>query len=558
MWRSRFLGVLILSCFAVWAGRSFYLQVIYSDFLQGKGESRYKRVLEITASRGKILDRNGEILALSTPMRSIWAIPADIRLTADQIRQLANLLEMEPEEVSRRLNSDRSFVFLRRQLPPETARKIAKLRLPGIGQSTEYRRFYPSGEIAAHVVGFTGIDNRGLEGVELAFEEQLQGRAGSRSVIKDRRRKIVEDIGSIKHPRDGENIHLALDAKIQYKAYSHLRQAVVNHKAKAGSVIVVDVKTGEILALANWPTYNPNNRDNLSGPQLRNRAVTDSFEPGSTLKPFAAALALEKSKFRFDSVINSAPGRITIGGSTISDPRSYGALTVAQIIQKSSNVGMAKIATELPSRAMWEMFNSIGFGQASHLGFPGEVSGRLRPWQSWRPIEQATMAYGHGISVSLMQLARAYMVFARDGEMIPLSLTKVSGPLPKGLQIFSPQTAREMRTMLEMAVQPGGTGTRARVHGYRIAGKTGTALKVEGGQYVQRYVASFVGFAPASDPRLLVAVKLDDPQVGGFHGGIVAAPVFSHVMASALRAFAIPQEMSVQMEQGDASGRERL
>jgi len=558
-WRSRLMALLILMCFAVLIGRSFYLQVLNNDFLQEKGESRYRRDLEISASRGRIADRNGDVLAVSTPMKSVWAIPGDAKLTAEQVKQLAGLLEIDTKELQRKLASDKSFVFLKRQLPPEVGNKVAALKLPGIGQDKEYRRFYPAGDMTAHIVGFTGVDDKGLEGVELAFQSQLLGHPGSRSVIKDRRGQIVEDVGSIKPPQDGRDIHLSLDSKIQYLAYSHLKQAVSDFKAKAGGVVVLDTKTGEILALANWPTYNPNNRERLTGAQLRNRAFTDTYEPGSVMKPFTAALALEKSKVRFDTVIDCAPGRLTIGSATISDTHRHGPLTVAQIVQKSSNVGTVKIAAMLTPQEMWNMFDAIGLGQTPGLSFPGEVAGRLRPWKTWRPIEQATMSYGHGLSMSLMQLARAYTVFAREGDLIPLTLTKADAVPVSSTSVFTPQTAREVRAMLEMAVQPGGTAPKAQIPGYRVGGKTGTAYKIEGGQYVRKYVASFVGLAPVSDPRLIVAVMIDEPSSGVHYGGDVAGPVFARVMSGALRTLGIAPDMPVvQVAQNAPLAKEKL
>lgn len=550
-WRSRLMALTILSGFALLLGRAFYLQVLNNDFLQEKGESRYRRELDIPASRGRISDRNGDVLAVSTPMKSVWAIPADARLSPEQLRQLAGLLEIDGKELARRLASEKTFVFLRRQLPPEVGDKVAALKLPGIGQDREYRRYYPNGEMTAHMVGFTGVDDKGLEGVELAFQPQLVGHAGSRSVIKDRRGQIVEDVGSIRLPQDGREIRLALDAKIQYLAYSQLKQAVTDNKAKAGGAVVLDAKTGEILALANWPTYNPNNRDRLSGAQLRNRALTDTFEPGSTLKPFTIAQGLEEGKVRFDTIINCAPGRLTIGSATITDAHPHGALTVAQVIQKSSNVGAAKIAAMLSPQQMWEMFDSVGFGQVPRLGFPGEVTGRLRPWKSWRPIEQATMSYGHGISVSLLQLARAYTVFAREGDLIPLSLTRVDATPLTATAVFSQQTAREVRAMLEMAVQPGGTAPKAQIPGYRVAGKTGTAHKLEGGQYAKKYISSFVGFAPVSDPRLVIAIMIDEPGAGKHYGGDVAGPVFAGIMGGTLRTMGIAPDAPLQVAQGN-------
>ncbi len=558
-WRSRLMALLILACFAALIGRSFYLQVLNNDFLQEKGESRYRRDLEISASRGRISDRNGDVLAVSTPMKSVWAIPGDAKLTAEQVKQLAGLLEMSVKELQRKLASDKPFVFLQRQVPPESADKVAALKLPGVGQDKEYRRFYPTGEMTAHIVGFTGVDDKGLEGVELAFQSQLLGHPGSRSVIKDRRGQIVEDVGSIKPPRDGKDIHLSLDSKIQYLAYSHLKQAVSDFNAKAGGVVVIDTKTGEILALANWPTYNPNNRERLTGAQLRNRAFTDTYEPGSVMKPFTAALALENSKVRFDTVIDCSPGRLTIGTATISDAHRHGPLTVAQVIQKSSNVGTAKIAAMLTPEQMWNMYDAIGLGQTPGLGFPGEVAGRLRPWKSWRPIEQATMSYGHGLSLSLMQLARAYTVFAREGDLLPLSLTKADGGPVSTTPVFSQQTAREVRAMLEMAVQVGGTAPKAQIPGYRVGGKTGTAYKIEGGQYVRKYVASFVGLAPVSDPRLIVAVMIDEPTSGAHYGGDVAGPVFARVMSGALRTLGIAPDMpAVQVAQSAPLAKEKL
>jgi cell division protein FtsI (penicillin-binding protein 3) len=538
-WRARFVVSVLLLAFGVLSARAAWLQVVTNDFLQQKGESRYARVIELSATRGRIADRSGDMLALSTPVKSVWAIPEDARLAPAQARQLATLLGMDVRELNRRLASDKDFVFIKRQISPATAEQVAAMKLPGIHQQREYRRYYPAGEVASHVLGFTGVDERGLEGIELAFDAQLAGRPGSRRVIKDRLGRIVEDVESIRPPQDGRDITLALDAKIQYLAFTHLKRALAEHKARAGGVVVLDVRSGEVLALANLPAYNPNNRSRLSGAQIRNRALTDVFEPGSTLKPFTAALALEKGRFRFDSRIQTAPGRLTIGNATIHDAQPHGLLTLAQVIQKSSNVGTAKIAAAFAPEEMWRMFDALGFGQPLRLGFPGEVGGRLRPFKTWRPIEQATMSYGHGISVTLMQLARAYLVFARDGDLIPLSLTRLESPPLAGKSVFSAQTAREVRAMLEMAVQPGGTAPKARIPGYRVAGKTGTAHKLEAGQYADRYVAAFVGFAPVSDPRLVVAVMVDEPSAGKYFGGEVAAPVFAQVMAGSLRTLGV-------------------
>jgi cell division protein FtsI (penicillin-binding protein 3) len=539
------MGLLLFGSAALVA-RSFYLQGVNKDFLIGKGESRYERVIEISATRGRILDRHGDVLAMSTPVKSVWAIPEDAKLTPAQTRELAGLLEMDARELGRKLAGARDFVYIKRQIAPDVATQIANLKLPGVYFQNEFRRYYPTGEVTSHMLGFTGAQDVGQEGIELAMEAQLAGKPGSRRVIKDRRGQIVEDVESIQVPQEGKDTVLALDAKLQYLAYSQLKQAIIEHKAKAGGIVVLDAKNGEVLALANLPTYNPNNRSRLSGAQLRNRAFTDTFEPGSTFKPFTIALALDKGNVRFDTPIQTAPGKLTIGPATISDAHPHGVLSVAQVIQKSSNIGAAKMALALPSEDMWKMFDSLGFGQPLKMGFPGEAGGRLRPWKRWRPIEQATMSYGHGISVTLIQLARAYQAFARDGDLLPLSLARLDAPPSVGVRVFSEQTAREVRAMLEMAVLPGGTAPKAQVQGYRVAGKTGTAHKLEGGLYASKYVSAFVGFAPASDPRLVIAVMIDEPSAGKYYGGEVAAPVFSNVMAGALRTLGVTPDATLK------------
>jgi len=559
-WRARFTLALLLAAFGVLAARSLWLQSVRTEFLQEKGEQRYSRVLEVPATRGRILDRHGEALAISTPVKSVWAIPEDVDATPAQLGRLAALLGERPPELKRRLqDAARDFVYLKRQIPPETAAQVAELGIAGIYQNTEYRRYYPGGETMAHVIGFTSVDDVGQEGIELAHQRTLAGVAGSRRVIKDRLGRIVEDVGSIRAAQDGHDLTLALDSKIQNIAFTALKDAVEANKAKAGAIVVLDVRSGEVLALANLPTYNPNNRAGLTGAQLRNRAITDSFEPGSTLKPFTIGLALELGKVTPRTVIQTAPGTLAIGGYTIHDAHPGGALTVTQVIQESSNVGAAKIALSLPRDEMHDMFRSAGFGAAPDLGFPGEASGRLRDARTWRPVEQATMAYGHGISVSLMQLAHAYTAFARDGELVPISLLKTDGPAG-GRQVFPPEVAHEVRTMLEAAVQPGGTAPRARIAGWRVAGKTGTAHKEENGGYAaHKYVSSFVGLAPVSDPRLVIAVMLDEPSAGKYYGGQVAAPVFARVMQGALRLLGAPYDAPltpIEMPAGDDGAKE--
>lgn len=557
VWRSRLLLLGFFAGFAVLAGRAVFLQGWNNSFLQAKGESRYSRVIEISANRGRIVDRHGEALAISTPVKSIWAIPGDFELDKEQLGKLAALLEIPPQDIEKRIaDSSRDFVFIKRQVPPAVADRVAELRIPGLFQNREFRRYYPGGDVMAHVLGFTGAEDAGQEGVELAFQQQLAGKPGSRRVIKDRKGQIIEDMESIKAAQEGRDLVLALDSRIQNLAFGALKSAVETHRAKAGGIVVLDVTTGEMLALANYPTYNPNNRAQLSGGSLRNRVVTDTFEPGSTLKPFTVATAMEEGKVRADTLIQTAPGTLTIGKATIHDAHAEGLITVAQVIQKSSNVGAAKIALGLPAETLWGTFRAVGFGLPPKLGFPGEAPGRVRPAKTWRPIEQATMSYGHGISVSLVQLARAYTIFARDGDLIPISLVKVDTP-PSAQNVISAETARALRAMLESAVHPGGTAPRAQIMGYRVAGKTGTAHKQENGGYAaKKYVSSFVGFAPVSSPRLVIAVMIDEASDGQYYGGAVAAPVFAKVMEGALRTLGTPPDAPMKPIVLPAAGEE--
>ena len=542
VWRARFVLAALGLAFGVLAARSVYLQALKTDFLQEKGDARYSRVIDIPATRGRVLDRNGDALAVSTPVKSIWAIPADVELSREQRRKLSTLLNLDLVELGKKLGSSKDFVYLKRQVSPDTAHAIATLAIPGVYQHPEYRRYYPGGEVTAHVLGFTGVDDRGQEGVELAHEATLGGRPGSRRVIKDRLGHIVEDVESIRSAQDGVDLQLSIDGKLQSLAYSALKSAVETNRAKAGGIIVIDVRSGEILALANVPSFNPNNRTKLTGAQLRNRVITDLFEPGSTLKPFTIALALESGKVGPATRIPTAPGTLAIGGYTIRDVHPAATMSVSQIVQKSSNVGAAKLALAMPRESMWDLFHRVGFGTAPALGFPGAAAGKLHPYKTWKPVEQATMAYGHGISLSLVQLARGYLMFARDGELVPLSLVK-TGAVAGGEKVISTETARAVRAMLELAVQPGGTAPRARIAGWRVAGKTGTAHKQENGGYAaDKYLASFVGFAPVSEPRLVIAVMIDEPAAGHYYGGAVAAPVFAQVMQGALRLMGVAHD----------------
>ncbi|MDD5179927.1 MAG: penicillin-binding protein 2 [Gallionellaceae bacterium] len=541
-WRSRVLFVLLLLGLCVLMGRAVYLQGIHNDFLQQKGDARYGRVVDISAHRGMITDRYGEPLAISTPVESIWAIPQDVEATPQQVKQLAQILGMNIEEVKNRLfDTSRDFTYLKRQLPPEQAEKIVRLGVPGVSLHREYRRYYPDAEVTAHLLGFTDVDDNGQEGIELVLQEQLGGKAGSERVIKDRRGHIVEDVASIRAPKPGSNMALSLDSKMQYLAYREVKLAVEQHHAKSGSIVVLDAKSGEVLALANWPSYNSNNRAKVELKAMRNHAVTDLFEPGSTMKPFTVAAALEAGKMTPETVINTEGGVYTVGGRKIHDTHPESALTVAQVIQKSSNVGAAKIALSLPPETFWHSLRETGFGTQTGSAFPGEAAGKLRDYKRWQPIEQATMSYGNGISVNLLQLARAYTVFANDGDLKAVTLLKQDVP-GTGKKVYSQATALAVRDMLELVVKPGGTAPLAQINGYRVAGKTGTAHKLEGGHYVNRYVASFVGLAPASSPRLIVAVMIDEPGGAQYYGGQVAAPVFSNVMGAALRLLNVPND----------------
>lgn len=546
VWRSKLIVAGIALGFAVLAGRAVYIQVLDNEFFRKQGEVRFARTLELPASRGRIMDRNGLVLAYNVPAPSLWAIPEDVQATPAQLAELARLLEMPLPDLQRRLAEDKTFVWLRRQIDEPVAKKIAALGIKGIYQRDGYKRQYPDGEAAAHVVGFANVENVGQEAVELAFDKQLAGQSGSRRVIKDRFGRVVEDVGEQIAPIDGRDLQLSIDSKVQFFAYQKLRDAVIENKAKAGSVVVLDAQTGEVLALVNYPSYTPDKRVHLSGAQLRNRALTDTFEPGSTMKAFAVAAAMEKGLVQPETMIQTAPGRITMGGSTISDTHPQGLISVAQVIQKSSNVGTVKMAMQLQPRDMWEYYTQVGFGQKPQVPFPGVVSGRLRPYKTWRPIEQATMSYGYGLSVSLFQLAHAYTVFARDGDLAPASLLKVSEPAA-GVRVFSDKNAIAMRQMLHTVTQPGGTAQKAQTIGYSVGGKTGTTHKQEGKGYSgNKYRGFFVGLAPVEKPRIVVAVMIDEPSNGRYFGGDVAAPVFAETVQQTLRMMGLPPDLAVK------------
>ena len=547
VWRSKLIVAAMALAFVGLAVRAAYVQVFENAFYKRQGEVRFARTLTLPANRGRILDRNGLILASSVPAPSVWANPEEIDRSPEGLRQLSKRLEMSPAELAKKLeNEDKTFVWLRRQMDEHIVKEILALNIKGIYSLKEYKRLYPEGESAAHIVGFTNVEDKGQEGVELVFQNQLAGKPGARRVIKDRLGRVVEDVGQMTPPVDGEDLQLSIDSKVQFFAYQKLREAVLQNKAKAGSVVVLDAQTGEILALANYPSYSPDKRVNLSGEQLRNRALTDSFEPGSTMKPFAIALALEKGLVKPETIIQTAPGHINITGSTITDTHPYGALTVNEVIQKSSNVGTVKIAMQTQPREMWEMFTAVGLGQKPQLPFPGVVSGRLRAAKTWRPIEQATMSYGYGVSTSLFQMARAYTIFASDGKSLPATLIK-NGQIPAGVPVISPENAQAMRHMLNLAAGPGGTAQKAQTIGYSVGGKTGTAHKQEGKGYAsKKYRGVFVGMAPIEKPRIVVAVMIDEPSNGAYYGGDVAAPVFSQTVQQSLRLLGVQPDMNVK------------
>jgi cell division protein FtsI (penicillin-binding protein 3) len=551
VWRSKFIVASIAFGFVLLAGRAAYIQIFDNDFFQHQGEARYQRTLELPANRGRILDRNGLILASDMPAPSIWAIPEDIErddpATQQKLKQAARLLGMVQKDFDKKLeDEDKSFVWLKRQVDEPIARQVAALNIKGIYLRRDYRRQYPEGEAAAHLAGFTNVEDIGQEGVELAFNKELAGKSGSRHVLKDRLGHIVEDTEDQVPPMPGQDVQLSIDDRVQFVAYEKIRDAVIANKARAGSVVVVDARTGELLAMANYPSYNPNDRRNLTGEQLRNRAMTDVFEPGSTLKPITVATALQLGRVTPGTIIDTNPGRITVSGATIHDDENFGVLTVAGVIQKSSNVGATKISQRMSAQEMWNSLTAVGLGQKPQTPFPGAVTGRLRPWKSWRPIEQATMSYGYGLSASLFQIAHAYTAFAHDGKVIPVDLLKNTGEEPAGVQVFSPLVASEVRQMMHLAAAPGGTAPLAQTEGYSVGGKTGTAHKQVGKGYASnKYRAWYTGMSPIDKPRIIVAVMVDEPGAGKYFGGLVAAPVFSQVVQQTLRILNVVPDLAV-------------
>jgi cell division protein FtsI (penicillin-binding protein 3) len=557
LWRGRLVLSLLGLAFLALALRALYLQGITTEFLQQRGERIYESTLTLHASRGKILDRNGVVLAASVPARSIAIRPKDTRETSPKkLQQLAELLELSPDELRKKIADEKPFVYLKRQVPLEIAQKVTDLRIPGLIQQPDNRRLYPESEVMANVVGFNNVEDRGQEGVEYLFNEQLSGQAGSRRIMRDRLGRTIESVGAVDFPVDGQNIKLSLDTRIQYQVYRALQEAMVTNKAKGAAAVVIDVKTGEILALGNMPTYDPNRRDSFRGGNLRNQALTDTFEPGSIMKPFTVGLALELKRITPATSFNTGNGKFNYQGATISDVSANGTLDPAGVLLKSSNIGMTLISEKLQSREMWTRFNELGLGQVPQTGFPGAAAGRLRPYERWRLIEKATMSYGYGLSVSLLQVARAYTVFAREGDMVGLSLVKREDQATT-TPIYPPEVAQKIRAWLEAAAGPEGAKA-AQVQGYRVAGKSGTARKIVDGKYsTSRYRGSFVGFAPVSDPRIVVAVTIDEPQSGVYYGGKVAAPVFATIVGGALRTMNVQPDTALDSAVAAVSGGSR-
>ncbi|MGN2247517.1 peptidoglycan D,D-transpeptidase FtsI family protein [Frateuria sp. GZRR35] len=536
-------GVLSLASMGLVA-RAFDLQVLRKQFYQDQGDARFLREVKIPVSRGTIFDRNGEPLAVSTPVMSVWANPPQVLENADRIPDLAAALGVDAGELKEHLaqRADREFVYLRRQMPPEVAQAVLDLDIPGINAQREYRRYYPSGEVTAHVLGFTNIDDHGQEGLELAFDDWLSGQPGAKRVIRDRMGHVVEDVEQVREPKPGKSLTLSIDRRIQFLAYNELKNALTEFDASSGSMVILDVPTGEVLAMVNLPTYNPNSLSGSKFSDRRNRAVTDLVEPGSTIKPILMAAALSSGKYTPTSpLIDTTGGHWYFQGHDIHDTHNYGLLTPTGVITKSSNVGAAHIAMTLDTALMYNTYRAFGFGNSTNSGFPGESSGLLRIGRDWRPLEQAIMGYGYGLNVTPLQLANAYATLGDHGVMHSPSFIK--GADNEAKAIVSRQVANEIVQMMETVTAPGGTATTARIANYIVAGKTGTAHKANAGGYSRdNYTAAFAGLVPASNPRLVGVVVIDDPQKRSYYGGTVSAPVFARVMEGALRLLDVPPD----------------
>jgi cell division protein FtsI (penicillin-binding protein 3) len=546
-WRAALLLAALTGCALGLAWRAVDLQLVDHSFLTREGDARFSRVLEIAAHRGTITDRYGEPLAVSTPVDSIWVNPSELALATGQIPRLAAALTLDRQELERRVTSnlDREFLYLARGRQPAEAARIKSLGIPGVYTSREYRRYYPASEVTGHLLGFTNVDDAGQEGLELAFDHWLAGEDGAKRVIQDRYGRIVQDVESIRPARPGRDLVLSIDLRIQYLAYRELKQAVREQRARAGSAVVLDVATGEVLAMVNQPAYNPNDRDQMQAADYRNRAATDIFEPGSSIKPFWVAAGLASGKYDQHSIIDTSPGFFKVGVKIFEDEHNLGAINIATVLAKSSNVGMAHIALSLAPQQVWTTLTRLGFGELTTSGYPGESAGLLPPYAQWRPISIATMSHGYGLSVTPLQLAHAYATIGSFGIERPVSFLAVDAPVA-GERALDERICRELVGMLEQVVSQEGTGKLAAIPGYRVSGKTGTAFKaVAGGYSTDRYMAVFGGVAPASDPRLAAVVVLDEPSAGQHMGGEVAAPVFARVVGGALRLLAVAPDQPI-------------
>lgn len=542
--RKLLMGLFVLMVFAL-LFRVAELHIWQKDFLQGQGDSRFLRDVSIPGTRGMITDRNGEPLAISTPVDSVWVHPGELFAVRDQWARLSKTIGITEKRLAELLKGreKKEFVYLRRHIAPDVAASIETLNIPGVFLQREYRRYYPSGEVTAHVVGFTDVDDMGQEGAELALNARLQGADGSKRVIKDRLGRIVENVEQLQAAQPGEDLALSIDRRIQYLAYRELKSAVQKHRARSASAVIMDVQTGEVLAMVNQPAYNPNNRSEMLSSHYRNRAVTDLFEPGSTIKPFTVLAGLESGQFTAESLLDTTPGYMKVGNTTVRDFRDYGEIDLPTVLQKSSNVGVSKISLALGPERMWNMFAELGFGANTGSLFPGEQDGSLTDYGSWHDVEQATLAFGYGLAVTPLQLVRAYAALANGGYLVPVRLLKAKKDGVDKRSIFRPVNVQQVRKMLELVVEKGGTGTRAQVSGYRVAGKTGTVKKLGSGGYKENsYLSLFAGVIPASAPRLAMVVIVDDPQGEDYYGGKVAAPIFSKVMAGAARLLNIPPD----------------
>jgi cell division protein FtsI (penicillin-binding protein 3) len=546
----RFVGraMLVMTFFVLVASsllaRAVHLQVLNKDFLNQQADSRHLRTEKISAHRGSITDRNGEPLAISTPVDSVWANPKELAAAVDRVPELAKALKIDSQLLMRRITQsmDKEFLYLRRHLSPEQAQQVMALKLPGVNVLREYRRYYPSGEVAGHLVGFTSVDDDGQEGLELEFNHWLSGESGAKRVLKDRLGRAVENVESIRPPHHGRDLRASIDLRLQYLAYRALKSAIQQHKAESGSIVLLDTQTGEILAMVNQPSYNPNDRAQYSAERYRNRAITDIFEPGSSIKPLVLAAALESGRYRPSSTVDTAPGFVVVGPKKIEDTNNLGRVSLTTVLSRSSNVGVTKVAMSLEPDQLWSTMTQFGLGSLTASGFPGESAGLLTHYNHWQEISQATLAYGYGVSVTPLQMAQAYAALGNDGILRPVSLIALDKP-NEGERILSSETAQAVSRMMEEVVRPGGTGTKASITGYRVAGKTGTAWKFAAGGYSHdKYLSIFAGLAPASNPRLAAVVIIDEPTGNLYYGSDVAAPVFADVIAESLRLLAVPPD----------------